>query len=105
MSANWRVYGPPHTPGPEIYSINNGPWVFFEDPLAYYPGFNVTVGCYPNCDASTTPPALNVGDFTCFLQKFAAADAYANCDQSTTAPVLNVGDFTCFLQKFAAGCP
>jgi hypothetical protein len=61
--------------------------------------------CYANCDTSTTPPVLNVGDFTCFLQKFAAADPYANCDASTTPPVLNVGDFTCFLQKFAAGCP
>jgi hypothetical protein len=30
---------------------------------------------------------------------------YANCDASTTAPVLNVGDFTCFLQKYANGCP
>ena len=30
---------------------------------------------------------------------------YANCDGSTSAPVLNVLDFTCFLQKFAAGCP
>jgi hypothetical protein len=62
-------------------------------------------GCYANCDNSTTAPILNVGDFTCFLQRFAAGDAYANCDNSTTAPVLNVGDFTCFLQRFAAGCP
>jgi len=61
--------------------------------------------CYANCDASTTAPVLNVADFTCFLQKFAAGNAYANCDNSTTAPVLNVADFTCFLQKFAAGCP
>jgi hypothetical protein len=60
--------------------------------------------CYANCDHSTTPPVLNVIDFTCFLQKFAAADPYANCDNSTTPPVLNVIDFTCFLQKFAAGC-
>jgi hypothetical protein len=60
--------------------------------------------CYPNCDHSTTPPTLNVADFTCFLQKFAAQDPYANCDNSTTAPALNVADFTCFLQKFAAGC-
>ncbi len=30
---------------------------------------------------------------------------YANCDGSTSAPVLNVADFTCFLQDFAAGCP
>jgi hypothetical protein len=61
--------------------------------------------CYANCDASTAAPALNVADFTCFLQKFAGADPYANCDGSTTAPSLNVADFTCFLQKYAAGCP
>jgi hypothetical protein len=61
--------------------------------------------CYANCDASTTAPVLNVLDFTCFLQKFAAGIAYANCDASTTSPVLNVLDFTCFLQKYAAGCP
>ncbi len=61
--------------------------------------------CYVNCDASTTPPTLNVADFTCFLQRFAAGEPYANCDQSTTPPVLNVADFTCFLQGFAAGCP
>ena len=61
--------------------------------------------CYANCDQSTTAPVLNVADFTCFLQKFAAGDAYANCDQSTQPPVLNVADFTCFLQRFAGGCP
>ncbi len=61
--------------------------------------------CYANCDNSTTPPILNVADFTCFLQRFAAGESYANCDQSTTPPVLNVADFTCFLQSFAAGCP
>jgi hypothetical protein len=61
--------------------------------------------CYANCDASTSQPVLNVADFTCFLQRFAAGDAYANCDASTAPPVLNVADFTCFLQRFAAGCP
>jgi hypothetical protein len=60
--------------------------------------------CYANCDRSTTPPVLNVLDFTCFLERFAASDPYANCDASTVPPVLNVLDFTCFLQKFAAGC-
>jgi hypothetical protein len=30
---------------------------------------------------------------------------YANCDASTIAPVLNVNDFVCFLNRFAAGCP
>jgi hypothetical protein len=63
-----------------------------------------TPDCYANCDASTSPPILNVADFTCFLQKFSLGNNYANCDGSTTAPVLNVADFTCFLQKFAQGC-
>jgi outer membrane protein assembly factor BamB len=66
--------------------------------------YRTAQGCYANCDGSTTPPVLNVADFTCFLTKFAAGDAYANCDGSTTQPVLNVADFTCFLTKFAAGC-
>jgi hypothetical protein len=69
--------------------------------------------CYANCDQSTTPPILNVEDFTCFINEFAGAQAlppeqqvthYANCDQSTTAPVLNVEDFTCFINRFAQGC-
>jgi len=60
--------------------------------------------CYANCDASTSAPVLNVLDFTCFLNRFAAGDSYANCDGSTTAPVLNVLDFSCFLNTFAAGC-
>jgi len=60
---------------------------------------------YANCDHSTTPPVLNVNDFTCFLNKFAAGDSAANCDGSSTAPILNVNDFTCFLNKFAVGCP
>ena len=34
----------------------------------------------------------------------AAGASYANCDASTVAPVLNVLDFTCFLNRFAAGC-
>ena len=61
--------------------------------------------CFANCDGSTAAPVLNVGDFTCFLQKYAGQDPYANCDGSTAPPVLNVADFTCFLQKYAAGCP
>jgi hypothetical protein len=62
-------------------------------------------GCYANCDGSTNTPILNINDFVCFLQRFAAADPYANCDGSTTPPVLNVNDFVCFLQRFAGGCP
>jgi hypothetical protein len=61
--------------------------------------------CYPNCDGSTVPPILNVADFICFQQGFAAGESAANCDQSTQPPVLNMSDFLCFMQRFAAGCP
>jgi hypothetical protein len=60
--------------------------------------------CYPNCDSSATLPVLNINDFQCFLNKFAANDPYANCDHSTTPPTLNINDFQCFLNAFAAGC-
>jgi hypothetical protein len=81
----------------------NGNYVGIDD-VVYTPGGTAGGACYANCDGSTAVPFLNVLDFTCFLQKFAAADPYANCDNSTQAPTLNVLDFTCFLQKFAAGC-
>ncbi|MFN0131747.1 MAG: GC-type dockerin domain-anchored protein [Phycisphaerales bacterium] len=61
--------------------------------------------CYANCDGSSVAPVLNVADFVCFVNKFAAGDAYANCDGSTTPPALNIADFVCFLNSFAAGCP
>jgi hypothetical protein len=77
----------------------------FTDGTEGHYGASVGAGCYANCDGSPTPPVLNVADFTCFLQRFAAVEPYANCDGSTQTPVLNVGDFTCFLQRFAAGCP
>lgn len=60
--------------------------------------------CYANCDGSTTSPALNVADFSCFLNRFASGSSAANCDGSTLPPVLNVADFSCFLNAFAAGC-
>ncbi len=72
---------------------------------ALFEGWLIHLTCYPNCDASTTPPVLNVNDFICFLNKFAGGDSYANCDQSTIPPALNVNDFICFLNRFAAGCP
>jgi hypothetical protein len=61
--------------------------------------------CYANCDGSVIEPVLNVLDFNCFLNRFAAGEAYANCDGSTAAPVLNVLDFNCFLNRFVRGCP
>ena len=62
-------------------------------------------GCYANCDGSTAPPRLNVADFVCYQNRFAAGDPYANCDGSTAAPALNIADFVCYLNGFAAGCP
>ena len=72
-------------------------------------GSGGTPACYANCDSSTATPVLNVADFTCFLQKYAAgcgapAGCMPNCDNSTAIPFLNVADFTCFLQKYAGGC-
>ncbi len=70
------------------------------------PALSIYAGsCYANCDGSTTQPLLTVADFSCFLDRFAAADPYANCDGSTTAPTLNARDFLCYLNAFAAGCP
>jgi hypothetical protein len=70
----------------------------------FWGAFASATSCYPNCDNSTTSPALNVNDFICFLNRFAASDPYANCDNSTQPPTLNVNDFICFLNAFAAGC-
>ena len=61
--------------------------------------------CYANCDGSTVQPVLNVADFACFLNRFAARDPLANCDESTTSPAINVLDFACYINKFSVGCP
>jgi probable HAF family extracellular repeat protein len=76
------------------------------DPQGRTQAFLARLGlpCYPNCDASTTPPALNVLDFNCFLNRFTAGDTYSNCDGSTEPPVLNVLDFNCFISRFTGGC-
>jgi hypothetical protein len=58
--------------------------------------------CYANCDNSTQNPVLNVNDFVCFQNRFAAADPYADCNHDSA---LNVNDFVCFQNSFAAGCP
>ena len=77
---------------------------FGNTPLEVTISTGCAAACYANCDCSSLSPVLNVNDFTCFVNKFAAGDAYANCDGSTVAPTLNVNDFTCFLNAYAAGC-
>ena len=76
-------------------------------PIGSYDSFvaRYSPPCYVNCDSSTTTPILNVNDFNCFLNSFAAGSSTANCDLSSIAPVLNVGDFICFTNTYAAGCP
>jgi hypothetical protein len=61
--------------------------------------------CYANCDCSSTSPALNVLDFSCFLNRYMAGDPYANCDGSTGTPVLTAADLVCFMERYVAGCP
>jgi hypothetical protein len=70
----------------------------------FHPGGDCSRCCYANCDESTAPPVLNVADFSCFLQRYAAGDPYANCDPGAPPP-LNVADFVCFLFRYAQGCP
>jgi hypothetical protein len=104
--------GPAHYAPPTVGTAEPGVWEHGTDGTwtlivaAGEPAWGLRlIACYPNCDGSSATPALNVSDFTCFLQKFAGGEAYANCDGSTQAPLLNVSDFTCYLQKFASGCP
>jgi trimeric autotransporter adhesin len=124
VTGTWSKDGNPVSPGPtpwgstiSIFSV--GMRIFNvqqQDAGSYTYTFSNACGsetsnaatisvCYANCDCSSVLPILNVADFSCFLQRFAAGHPYANCDLSTTAPTLNVADFTCFLTKFAAGCP
>jgi glucose/arabinose dehydrogenase len=67
--------------------------------------FKIVRPCPPNCDHSAVEPRLNVGDFICFMQRFAAGDSAANCDRSTTPPILDTADFVCYAEQFVAGCP
>ncbi|MFG0283162.1 MAG: hypothetical protein ACF8R7_01970 [Phycisphaerales bacterium JB039] len=55
--------------------------------------------CYADCDASGE---LDLFDFLCFQNLFAAADPIADCDLSGE---LDLFDFLCFQNDFAAGCP
>jgi len=79
---------------------NQGDQVYWDDV-----SLTQNIPCYANCDGSTGTPTLSAADFTCFLNKFRAADSYANCDGSTGSPTLTAADFTCFLTSFRAGCP
>ncbi|MFG0286271.1 MAG: hypothetical protein ACF8R7_17805 [Phycisphaerales bacterium JB039] len=55
--------------------------------------------CYADCDASGD---LDVFDFLCFQNAFAAGEAYADCDASGD---LDIFDFLCFQNAMTTGCP
>ena len=63
----------------------------------------VEVPAVVNTGNSAFGPVIDIGAFEAQVQ--VANACYANCDGSTIAPILNVSDFICFQQKFAAGCP
>jgi hypothetical protein len=98
--------------GPDAIGVTNHVLDHWADQSTFAGNYIITLtgacftggGCYVNCDHSAVQPCLNVLDFGCFLNKFAAGDTYANCDGSTQDPVLNVLDFGCFLNRFASGC-
>jgi hypothetical protein len=118
----WRFHGLPLQDGPRVsgsatqtltidgvsmtdrgdysVSVSNSCGTLTSDPVLL-----TVTGCYANCDESQGDPALNVVDFICFLNRFAAGESYANCDGSTVPPVLSVADFVCFLNRYAEGCP
>ncbi len=92
--------------GPTTFGEDSSGELYFGTVNAHvYTVYKIIPACPANCDGSTFEPRLNVNDFVCFVNTYAASDAYANCDHSTTPPILNVADFQCFMSSFAAGCP
>ncbi len=70
--------------------------------IVYRPTSVVVALCYADCDATAT---LDLFDYLCFTDRFAAGDVYAcDCDTSTGPGVCDVFDFICFGNGFAAGC-
>ena len=64
------------------------------------------VACYADCDPGTGPGTLDVFDFLCFGNAFAAGETSAcDCDTSTGWGICDVFDFLCFGNAFSAGCP
>ena len=68
--------------------------------------FTIETGCYADCDTSTGVGVLDIFDFLCFGNRFAAGDPYAcDCDTTTGLGVCDIFDFLCFGNAFNAGCP
>jgi hypothetical protein len=50
----------------------NGGWINFGPWSNSPPESQCVTFCYPNCDGSTASPILNINDFQCFVNHFAA---------------------------------
>ena len=60
--------------------------------------------CYADCDHSTGRGVLDIFDFLCFQNAFAAGRPYA-CDCDETPPeTCDVFDFLCFQNQYSEGC-
>ncbi len=55
-------------------------------------------GCYPDCENDGD---LDIFDYLCFLNEFAASSPYADCENDGDWDVF---DFLCFQGQFANGC-
>lgn len=90
--------------GGSIWGALNVPYGRFKMVSSRFDHGLAIAACYANCDGSTTPPVVNVLDYACFLNSYAAGDRSANCDGSTVVPVLDMNDFAWFLNAYATGC-
>jgi hypothetical protein len=62
--------------------------------------------CYADCDRAGGRGMLDVFDFLCFQNRYAAGEPYAcDCDTGTGPGVCDVLDFLCFGNAYGAGCP
>ncbi|MCA9277984.1 MAG: hypothetical protein H6815_04260 [Phycisphaeraceae bacterium] len=86
---------------PDVAATYRGQWA---SPTEASPELAITVKplnslyCYPDCDRSGS---LNIFDYICFGNAYAAQDAYADCDGSGS---FNIFDYICFGNAYAAGC-
>jgi hypothetical protein len=72
--------------------------------VPYYDTVGLIVGCAERtCPADCNADGrLNVLDFMCFINAYAALDPFANTHADG---FFNVQDFLAFTARFAAGCP
>lgn len=102
-SGQWRSasgYGPfDHERGESIAVVGD-----YWQGTSYVPALGLLVGCgIPNCPADCDASgSLNVVDYICFINDYAARRPYANAQPDA---VFNIQDFVAFMARYAAGCP